>query len=554
MVTERGRAGTILSCCLVLLGACGPSSSTPPPAPNQGGAGGADAAPLSLPDAATVSTPGTIDAMPVVDLGSTVNDAAPGPADVGPPPPPPRDPAEKARIEQTVTAAAHLSPVVPVDRHPITCDNRCLPADREGVQDCSYHLYSETRLFEDLGLLDDQADLWPGNILDGAQVAAGQFVPLGLDLAPITFSVSLQNVPNVTGHVEQPTLSSFRDARNSLLRDVAMAGTSARVTSRLEEIHSQDQVAYAVHAAYGWPGVASLSGSFHFDKNDVKSRILLDFTQVYYSIDINAPSSPADYFAASVNADAVAARIKVGQPPLLVRTVDYGRRILLAVESTETSQAVMAALDASLKFVDASGGVSTDQKTVLMHTSIQASILGGSGAGASQAAVQGFDGIVALLKAEGNYTSEHPGAPIGYHLQYLDGTKGKIPVTSETVEKQCVPAPRTVLANDIPKMITSGQHLDFPFTVTASNAHVWYRLADRSTSSPDHFITGLLTETEYQFFVNGQNWTGHARQSGAAPLAGDSDLPAGSYHFIADCDNIFEACQFSYSVELLDLP
>jgi thiol-activated cytolysin len=353
--------------------------------------------------------------------------------------------------------------------------------------------------------------------------------------------------------MDMPQLSAFREERNRILAADVTGATPAMVSSQIDQIDSKEQLAYALKASYGWPGLADISASFDFSNTTTSARVLLSFTQSYYTIDTDTPASPADFFASSVTSSDVAAKIKAGAPPLYVRSVYYGRRILLAVESAESADVVKAALDASVSVIKAGGGVSVDNENVLSHSTIKALILGGSGSGASQAVTGGFDGIKALLAAEGDYSKDHPGAPLAYRLSYLDNTPATIALSTDYIERTCVArAPMVthqVLANDVSAMISTNTYIDLPFTTTAAATQVSYQVADRSTSSPDSLITGIVPDSELGYLMNGQSYKAYAPQNGTAPLSGQASVPPGSYHFIAVCNNVIERCQFSYTVE-----
>ena len=56
------------------------------------------------------------------------------------------------------------------------------------------------------------------------------------------------------------------------------------------------------------------SASFDFGSTRNRTRLLVNFTQAYYTIDVDSKASPKDFFDASVTVD----DLRVGQPMELV--------------------------------------------------------------------------------------------------------------------------------------------------------------------------------------------------------------------------------------------
>lgn len=320
------------------------------------------------------------------------------------------------------------------------CTGDMCPKDaQEGDSFCSYKHYAETVHYDKfVAFAPNSATLWPGVVVRGADAQEGLLTPIGVKLAPMTFSVSLENIANSpVGHLEEPSLSTFRDARNAILAGGVTGATAASLDFDVQEIHSQSQIATALGAGVNWPGGGAITASFDFNSSDKKTKILVNLTQAYYTIDVDSPTTPKDFFDASVTVDDLKPYADDKSPPLYVQSITFGRRVLFSVESDETAESIKAALEATYKgAVDVTAKVTAEQQKALQSSTIRAFVIGGAG-GEATGAINGFEGLVTYVKNGGNYSKDSPGAPIAYKLAYLDNTATQLAFTTEYSEREC---------------------------------------------------------------------------------------------------------------------
>lgn len=331
-----------------------------------------------------------------------------------------------------------LPPSMP--KSEVECVGESCPKDgQEGDQFCTYKHYAETAHYDKfVAFQPNSATLWPGVVVKGKDAQEGLLTPVGVALAPITFSVSLENIANSpVGYMEIPSLSAFRDARNAILAGGVTGATPASLDFDIIEVNSMSQIAVALGAGINWPGGPEIAGSFDFSSSNKKTKILVNFTQAYYTIDIDSPTAPKDFFDPAVTVDDLLPFVGTDNPPLHVQSITFGRRVLFSIESNESASSVKAALEATYKgAVDVNAKVSTEHQNTLASSTIQAFVLGGAG-GEATGAVSGFEGLINYIKNGGNYSAESPGAPIAYKLAYLDNTATKLAFTTEYSERQC---------------------------------------------------------------------------------------------------------------------
>lgn len=312
---------------------------------------------------------------------------------------------------------------------------------REGDYQCVTQNLTETRQFDRIVAYAANSDsLWPGAIVAGDSIYDGLFSQVGFDRRPLTISVSLENL---TGHksarLDQPSLSSYRDALANILDAEIDGATAANIYSEIEQVHSEEQLALAMGAEVSWLGSAGhVKASFDFQQQQTRSRYLVKYTQAYYTVDLDAPARPSDFFAPSVTLNDVQQRVDAGNPPLYVASVTYGRMVLFTFESDYSAEEMGAALEfAYAGGVDVSGDVSVTYKDIISKSKITAFILGGSGGDAART-IDSYEALIDFIKDGGDYSRESPGAPIAYKLAYLaDNSPGRISLTTDYDVKQC---------------------------------------------------------------------------------------------------------------------
>ena len=243
----------------------------------------------------------------------------------------------------------------------------------------------------------------------GADAQNGLLTPIGVDLAPITFSLSLENLQSSpVGEMEKPSLSAFRESINAILADGATGATPAALDFSVVEVNSASQLSFALGAEVSWPGGPDIAASFSFDSTERKTKILVNFTQAYYTVDVDTPVSPSDFFADGTSVDDLAPWMDASSPPVYVQSITYGRRVIFSVQTSHSASEVKAALEASYGFAAAGGvnvDVSTENREVLAESEIRAFVLGGSGEDATGATFSdpqrlGPDGLLRIrLKA-----------------------------------------------------------------------------------------------------------------------------------------------------------
>ncbi len=360
------------------------------------------------------------------------------------PAPDPGDPVEESEIDQLVRSV----PALPADP-PSRTESEAGPTSRRGDYQCVTRTVTETQRHEDLVAFAANSEaMWPGAIIRGDSIASGLFTQIVRPRAPATISVSLENIDGARSAVmEAPTLSAFREALAGILSQDVTGSTPADIYSEIESVHSEDQLSMALGASVSVTGLpGQLAASFDFSDQEIKSRYLVKYVQAYYTVDIDQPRAPSDFFAPEVRAADLRDAVGQGNPPLYVSSVTFGRVILFTFESTYSA----TELGAALEFVyaggaDVSGDVSVTYRDIVSRSKITAYILGGSGGEAARS-LGSYEDLIDFIQGGGDYSRESPGAPIAYKLAYLaDNEPARMSFADEYEAIECERVSQKVL-------------------------------------------------------------------------------------------------------------
>jgi hypothetical protein len=286
-----------------------------------------------------------------------------------------------------------------------------------------------------LGLNDDV--IWPGSLVEGNKAHDFVYVPISVERAPVTLSVSLEGSPatggSITHVVDDPTLSSIRQGISDVLKDAITGDTRvpAKIDFKYAQVYSESQMNLFVGANVKY-GAGSMDTKFNWDSTTKRNKIIASYKQIYYSIDIDTPKSPADILSTTMPVSDIESAFPAGSMPLYVSSVSYGMMAYVFIETDYSFEQMKWALDAAYDGI-VSGEVSLDISTteVLQNSSIQTVVYGGSTAGLDELET-GYNGFLNVIKASKDFNSSSPGVPLVYRFRHLsDNTLALITLTSQ---------------------------------------------------------------------------------------------------------------------------
>lgn len=327
----------------------------------------------------------------------------------------------KSEIDDTTPLNEYLKSMSSIDTQmPAIAEPTIEKIERDTTEEYYYKIdyYKAAAGFDEQLVMNPQTDvIYPGALIKGESILDGTYTLIAAKRKPITISTSLLGGGKSSVVVDDPKLSTIREAVNSLMKqdyDVPYANMSFTI----EQANSEQQLNLALRASYKGGGV-NVKGGFDFGNKKVKTRLVAKFIQSYYTLDMDLPNQPSDLFQANVDRNLFGAFM-----PMYVSTVTFGRMALFTIESELSETEVRTFLNAS--YANVKGSVSADFNSLQAKSTMKVYILGGSGANAS-ATINGFEDFKKYIIEGGNFSKTSPGAPISYKLRYINDNKvGKI--------------------------------------------------------------------------------------------------------------------------------
>ncbi len=284
-------------------------------------------------------------------------------------------------------------------------------------------------------------NLFLGNVVQGELAGRGVLQPLNVPLASLGFSVDGGTHFSGVGTVSAASKGNYITELTRVLEENAGAAVSAVLHYDKAFVHSESFLGLAAGVSADYLGLAEVSANFDWANETVRSRLFVTFEQPFFtaSVDQKSKQAASDFFGSSVTPAQLAAEAS-GIPPVYVQSITYGRRVYLMIESTESTETLDAALEATSKLPSLSGSIESSYQQALNSAETRMRVIvQGGGAAAGASAVDGYEGLKQFVHAGAEFTAENPGVPISYQLAYLDNAVAEYASSATYVERDCVP-------------------------------------------------------------------------------------------------------------------
>ena len=268
-----------------------------------------------------------------------------------------------------------------------------------------------------------------GDIFLGALFKANQDLlenkpqQISLDRNKGRISVDLPGMVGGDSYVDaNPTVSGMQEGVNTLLNrwHEKYAGKNpapARMQYESTSAYSMNQLKAKFGSDFEKVGV-NLKIDFEAVNKGEKQIEVVDFKQVYYTANFDAPKNPSDVFAPGVTVDQLKARgIDENTPPVYVSSVSYGRQMYVKFETTSKSTELKAAINAVIKGVPIKP--ESEWARVLKNTTVTVSIVGGNADGAARVVTGTVEDLKKLIQEGATFSTQNPAVPISYKTAFL---------------------------------------------------------------------------------------------------------------------------------------
>ncbi len=286
--------------------------------------------------------------------------------------------------------------------------------------------------------------IWPGALVIADQsMKDGVPVPITLGRAPITLSINLPGFgENGTIVVDNPQNSNVQSGIDNALQwwnnNAYQDGyvNPSYSSYQASNSYSSTQLSIDVGLNYEWAG-GDFSSYLNCTNSSEKRSATMVYKQVFYTVTMDTPYTPASVFEENVTLDQVRNSISNNKPPAYVQSVSYGRIIMFKMVTNTTTSSID--LGAVLRYAGAEGTANSEYDDILEQSTIEVITIGGNAEAASYSVAAQSVGDLYPIISGGNavYKRDNPGVPIAYKINYLkDNSLAEMGYTTDyTVEE-----------------------------------------------------------------------------------------------------------------------
>ncbi|MGH2610922.1 MAG: thiol-activated cytolysin family protein, partial [Tepidiformaceae bacterium] len=284
---------------------------------------------------------------------------------------------------------------------------------------------------------------WVGNLIQGRSYkdGLGSFQELSIrQRAPLRVSIDLLTGDNFAV-VDEPSLTTVQSAIGGLIQRANDAGhrSGGSIDYESSVTHSVEQAALSLGLSARYLG-ARARADLAVQRNAAQQTLVAHFVQKMFTIAVELPQAPGDFFSDELTADLLERQVDAGNIgpdnlPVYLASVTYGRMLTYSLTSTHSEHRMRAAIAASYNGVagGASGYSEAELQETLAQENVKVTAIGGEG-----------QNVVSLISA-GNlkayFTTDAPltsARPISYQLNFLgDNALARVSETTDYTLREC---------------------------------------------------------------------------------------------------------------------
>ena len=306
--------------------------------------------------------------------------------------------------------------------------------------------------FSEITLLSPTAGVaYPGALLKAnSDLANDQPDAIALPRSEATFSIDLPG-PGAQSQftVVSPTNSSVTREIQKVLEDWNQKSAPqgyvnpVRSTYNIQKAYNSTQLALDLGFSAKWAG-NQFSSQLNVKTSNKSSLTVAMYKQVFYTVSMDAPPEPASVFAPSVTLEQIKNQVDEKNPPGWVVSMDYGRIILVRMQTSEA--ATQTDLEGAMDYVTSGatqihGDTQSKLERIAENSTFTVITLGGNAEVASQL-VADYTQVPNVIQENATYSRSNPGYPIAYRVVFLkDNSPAVMAFTTDYNESECVRHP-----------------------------------------------------------------------------------------------------------------
>ncbi len=327
--------------------------------------------------------------------------------------------------------------------------------NNNGVIICTKTRRSLNKNLSEVAILSPTAGVvFPGAlVLADQNLTEGHPTPIALPRGPAILNVDLPGLENPSETLV-PAGSNVLHFLNAKLEEWNKQAVShgyinaARSFIQTTQAFSSQQVSLDLGFNSKWAS-GSASAQINSSSTTESSVVVAYFKQVFYTVWMDTPFAPSDAFGDGVTLEAARRVFTASHPPAYVRSVDYGRILMVKMETSavDTAFNLKGAFEqATQGGVTVGGNLDAKYKDIISNASFTALALGGGAETPVQifsgGAASGLQGLQDYIRKDALYRRDNPGLPVAYTVAFLkDNEFARMGFTTDYTDTECVKYP-----------------------------------------------------------------------------------------------------------------
>lgn len=327
----------------------------------------------------------------------------------------------------------------------------------EGViTSCERVTYDLKANFSEVSILQPtDGIIYPGALVYGDETLLNDGLPnpiTSVSRGPATFRISLPGFGDdgniVVENPENTSVAANIDNALEWWHDNAYPEGYENLSQQSYESatsYSYEQLGLDVGLNVEWAN-GSVQSQLEYQTTETSRVAMLVYKQIFYTVTMDNPFSPASVFGNDVTLEQVQSVIDDSRPPAYVKSVSYGRIIMFRMETTNMDTDVDLSLVLEYASgVNASGTVNSTYDEILEESNITIVTLGGNAEAATEVfqpdngepiSIGAFGSVISGENAV--FTRNNPGIPMAYTVRYLkDNSLAKMGFQTEYAADSC---------------------------------------------------------------------------------------------------------------------
>lgn len=353
--------------------------------------------------------------------------------------------------------------VLAVNDNPTTVQDPYRDRATEGdeVIICNKTRFDESKNLDEISILSTKTGvIFPGAlILANDKLVDGKPTPIALKRGPARLTLDLPGLKTPSFDLKTLSNSEYAAELNKKLQEWIdfveesdnpneTYQNAAKMFMSVENAYNKSQIAIALNIKGNW-GSAEISSALDVKNTTEQQTVIAIYKQVYYSVTMDTPQTPAHLFAQDVSLDQAKASFSNQSPPAYIRNVDYGRSLVIQMQTTK----IESETDVKLAFQYATGtkGIDVDQQTkiknIIQNSTFRIMAIGGNAESAAQVfagnSEESLAAMIDYINQGAKFSPSNPGVPIAYTVAFAKGNVfGTLGLNAEYTLEECVTYPQ----------------------------------------------------------------------------------------------------------------